>query len=75
MDEIVFGSYSVQDLIIAGAILVVLVVAVKILFRKKPDAKFTQAVHCECGWQGNVSTIAGRCPKCNKPLGQRKAGP
>ncbi len=75
MDEIVFGSFTVQDLVVAGAILVVLVVVVKILFRKKPDKKYTQVVRCDdCGWNGRVSTIAGRCPKCNKPLGDRKAG-
>jgi predicted Zn-ribbon and HTH transcriptional regulator len=28
-----------------------------------------------CGWQGQVSRHAGRCPACNQPLGDRMLGP
>ncbi|MBW2524774.1 MAG: hypothetical protein JRI23_11390 [Deltaproteobacteria bacterium] len=35
-----------------------------------------QPVECSaCVWQGRVSRLAGRCPKCNEPLGDRAAKP
>ncbi|MBW1742138.1 MAG: hypothetical protein JRJ47_01745 [Deltaproteobacteria bacterium] len=58
MDRIVFGQYTVQDLLIGAG------------------SKHIQAVECTgCGWQGQVSRYAGRCPVCNTPLGEQKAEP
>lgn len=77
MDTIVFGQYSVQDLLVgAGFVLGVLflLVILKQFFKKKEDDRHIQLVECSgCGWQGRVSRYAGRCPECNTPLGDQKA--
>ncbi|MBW1808168.1 MAG: hypothetical protein JRJ19_12370 [Deltaproteobacteria bacterium] len=77
MDEIVFGEYTVQDLIIYAAIFVGVLIFIGLLkkiFSGKKDSKHSQQTTCKsCGWSGTVSRYAGRCPKCNKPLGERKA--
>jgi len=45
-----------------------------IVFKKKGDNQHFQFVDCSnCDWRGKVSRYAGRCPKCNQPLGERKA--
>ena len=79
MDRIVFGQYTVQDLLIgAGFVVGVLIVLVilKQIFGGKKGSKHIQAVECTgCGWQGQVSRYAGRCPVCNTPLGEQKAEP
>ena len=57
----------------ALAALVALVAAARMLFRRKED-RHIQVVTCrDCGWRGRVSRYAGRCPGCNKPLGEQKA--
>jgi predicted Zn-ribbon and HTH transcriptional regulator len=76
MDKVVFGEYTVQDvLIVAGVIVGVLILAAllkRIFSRSKYDV-YAQPVSCEqCGWQGKVSRYAGRCPRCNNPLGDRR---
>ena len=44
------------------------------IFGKKGGDEHIQLVQCSgCGWQGRVSRYAGRCPKCNTPLGDQKA--
>ena len=77
MDAIVFGQYTVQDLLIAAGFVVgilILLLILKQIFRKKKDSRHIQTVICEgCGWQGRVSRYAGRCPVCNTPLGDQKA--
>ena len=79
MDRIVFAQYTVQDLLIgAGFVVGILIVLVilKQLFGSKKESRHIQAVECTgCGWQGQVSRYAGRCPLCNSPLGQQKADP
>ncbi len=77
MDKIVFSGYTVQDLLIAGGVIVALLVVFKILkglFKKKETSEHVQVTRCKnCGWQGQISKYAGVCPKCNKPLGDRIA--
>jgi predicted Zn-ribbon and HTH transcriptional regulator len=77
MDQVVFGDYTIQDILIIAAIFVGVVVLISLLkkvFSKSTGGGHTQSARCpNCGWQGNVSRFAGRCPKCNKPLGERKA--
>jgi uncharacterized protein with PIN domain len=76
MDRIVFGGYSIQDLLIITGVVIGLLLLFKILKKlfKRKDDQHMQLVHCQsCGWQGRVSRYAGRCPKCNKPLGDLKA--
>ena len=77
MDTIVFGQYTVQDLLVAAGFVVgvlILVIILKQIFRKKEGSEHIQVVACSgCGWQGRVSRYAGRCPKCNTPLGDQKA--
>ena len=76
MDKIVFGEYTVQDLLIlAGIVVGVLILAVllKKMFSKSKSDAYAQQVRCDqCGWQGKVSKYAGRCPRCNNPLGDRR---
>jgi hypothetical protein len=79
MDKIVFAQYTVQDLLIgagfAVGILIVLLI-LKQIFGGKKQSRHIQTVECAgCGWQGQVSRYAGRCPLCNAPLGEQKADP
>lgn len=76
MDQIVFGDYTLGDvLIVAGVVAGLLVLAgilKKIFSRSKSDV-YAQTARCsQCGWQGRVSKYAGRCPRCNNPLGDRR---
>ena len=75
LDKIIVAEYTVQDgLIAAGLVIFVLVLfkLLKKLFRSEKIDPYVQNVSCkDCGWQGQVSRHAGRCPGCNKPLGDR----
>jgi hypothetical protein len=77
LDTVIFGDYNAKDaLILAGgvAVFLILFMILKGVFKKKDVAQHFQTVDCsECGWHGKVSSYAGRCPKCNQPLGDRKA--
>lgn len=78
LDTIVFSNYTLKELLIfAGVALFVLLILwtiVKKLFKKKESDIHVQRVRCpSCGWQGQVSRYAGRCPGCNEPLGDQKA--
>lgn len=76
MDTIVFGNFTVLDILIgAGGIfgLLYLWPVLKKMFKKDKSSPHAQQVECYCGWQGRVSKHAGRCPKCNTPLGDQKA--
>ena len=76
MDTIVFGNFTVLNIIIvAGVIFVLLYLwsAFKKFFIKDKSSSYAQQVECYCGWKGQVSKHAGRCPKCNTPLGDQKA--
>jgi len=51
---------------------VLIVVLWKALRRKKPKA-WVQATRCpKCGWTGQTSRYAGRCPRCNTPIGDQQ---
>ena len=43
--------------------------------RKKPKAWIQEAVCSVCGWRGQTSRYAGRCPRCNAPIGDLKGTP
>ncbi len=77
MDTIVFGDYTLQQILIVVAIVAgagILFKIVKKLFSSDKVDRHRQIVKCSgCGWKGQVSIHAGRCPKCNKPLGEQKA--
>ena len=78
MDAVLFGNYTAAMLLkyagMAVGAIVVLTVLMKV-FRKSEDSEHVQSVEClGCGWRGSVSRYAGRCPKCNSPLGDLKAG-
>jgi predicted Zn-ribbon and HTH transcriptional regulator len=77
MDTIIFGNYSVQDLLTAaGAVvgLLILIAVIKKLFKKEKMSSHVQIVQCQsCGWKGQVSKYAGRCPSCSHPLGDQLA--
>jgi hypothetical protein len=74
MDTIVFADFTVGQLLVAACILVACMVAwsvLKKLFNKEKPSAHTQEVQCGCGWKGRVSVHAGRCPKCNSPIGKQ----
>ncbi len=77
MDTIVFGNYSVQDVLIAAGVIVALLMLVSVVkkfFKKEKVSGHIQIVRCKnCGWRGQVSKHAGRCPGCNEPLGDQLA--
>jgi predicted Zn-ribbon and HTH transcriptional regulator len=61
-------------LIVAAALagLVVLALLWKLLRREKPKS-WIQVTCCpECGWKGQTSRYAGRCPQCNARIGDQK---
>jgi hypothetical protein len=76
MEIPVFGSVTVGQLLaVAAAVIGCLIVIsiIKKLFKKEKASAHTQEVQCGCGWKGRVSIHAGRCPKCNTPLGSQTA--
>ncbi len=76
MDIILFAGYTVQDAMTAVGIgigILILFSILKRIFRKdKVDPYMQFAVCKECGWKGQVSRHAGRCPGCNQPLGDHR---
>ena len=75
MKQIIFAGYTLQQILIfAGVVIAILVVLswLKKLLSGRQADPHSQQVKCRCGWQGQVSRYAGRCPRCNEPLGQRK---
>ena len=76
LDTIVFGRYNAKDVLIVVGVAVAFLIFFRTLlrvFKKEESSKYSQFVDClNCGWHGKVSTLAGRCPKCNQPLGDQK---
>jgi predicted Zn-ribbon and HTH transcriptional regulator len=63
-------------LIVAGVAAGLLILAgiVRWIFGKKEQSQLYQYAECvSCGWHGQVSRYAGRCPQCNQPAGEQKA--
>ena len=77
LDTIVLGGYTARDVLIVVGVVVVFLIFIGIMmrvFKKKENSQHFQSVDClNCGWHGKVSRYAGRCPKCNQPLGEQKA--
>jgi hypothetical protein len=75
LDKILILDYTVQDALLAAGIgvgILILFSVLKKVFRAEKVKPYMQTVRCsDCGWQGQVSRHAGRCPGCNKPLGDR----
>jgi len=75
LDTVVFRDYTVGKVLLAAGVLFALFIFLRILkrvFGKKSNSQYVQEANClNCGWQGKVSTLAGRCPKCNQPLGDQ----
>jgi predicted Zn-ribbon and HTH transcriptional regulator len=75
MDKILVAGYTVQDamlLVGTGIGILILAAILKKIFKKDKVNPYMQVANCnECGWQGQVSRHAGRCPGCNMPLGDR----
>lgn len=79
LETVVSGGFTVMDILIGVGGVILLVVfwrILKRLLRSDRPPIYAQIAQCEtCGWQGQVSKHAGRCPKCNAPLGDQKAKP
>lgn len=78
LDMIVFGGYTARDVLVVAGVAVVFLIFIGIImmrvFKKKNNSQHFQFVEClNCGWHGQVSRYAGRCPQCNQPLGEQKA--
>jgi hypothetical protein len=77
LQTIIFGNYRVRDLLwalAAAAAVLLLAGFIRRLLAGRPKSTYAEAVVCTgCGWKGRVSKYAGRCPRCNQPLGQQKA--
>jgi len=75
LDKIIFQGYTLGQ-ILALAIFIVIILAliaiIKKILKKQKVSGLVETVTCQCGWQGHVSSLAGRCPKCNAPLGTQK---
>jgi len=75
MDKILVAGYTVQDamlLVGAGIGILILLAILRKVFKKDQVNPYMQVANCKgCGWQGQVSRHAGRCPGCNRPLGDR----
>jgi predicted Zn-ribbon and HTH transcriptional regulator len=60
--------------LLAAALLGLAVIGLlwKWLRRKKPKSWIQVASCPDCGWTGQTSRYAGRCPKCNARIGDQK---
>jgi predicted Zn-ribbon and HTH transcriptional regulator len=76
LETIVFGNFSVQDILTIAVVIISAIILIKIiktLFKKEKNTPHLQRVRCgNCGWEGQVSRYAGRCPRCNTVLGEQK---
>lgn len=64
---------SVLQLIIAGAVALVVLFVLSRLFKRPKTDQHTERVKCTCGWSGVVSRFSGECPKCGNTIGSRVA--
>jgi hypothetical protein len=75
LDMTLLADYTVQDILtwagIGIGILVAISILKKIFKQEKADPYMQRATCSGCGWQGQVSRHAGKCPGCNRPLGDR----
>lgn len=60
-------------MMLAAALVAIAVVAVLWrLSRRKKVKPWIQASSCpQCGWSGQTSRYAGRCPRCNTSIGDQ----
>ncbi len=75
LDMILFAEVTVKDGLKWAGIAVGILIAISIfkrIFKQEKVDPYMQTATCGgCGWQGQVSRHAGRCPGCNQPLGDR----
>lgn len=65
---------SPTTLLVSALIFAVVLALLWKLTRRKEEKPWIQAASCPaCGWQGRTSRYAGRCPKCNAPVGEQRA--
>jgi hypothetical protein len=68
---------TMQNALIVAGVAVGLFILISIIRRifgsKAGDQHFQDVVCVGCGWRGQVSRYAGRCPQCNQSLGEQKA--
>jgi hypothetical protein len=77
MDTILFGTVAVKHILLPAVVVIAAFILFRVMkrFKKKTPNEHVQGVECgNCGWQGRVSRLAGRCPVCNAPLGDQKVG-
>jgi hypothetical protein len=77
MDTVVFGDVTVMRLVLwagGAAVVLVAVTILRKLLGGPRQSQHQQSATCpKCGWKGVVSRYAGKCPKCNGPLGDKLA--
>jgi predicted Zn-ribbon and HTH transcriptional regulator len=71
MGDLIHNTW-VEVGVVAGVVVLAWIIR-RALRRNKPNPLFEPAVCPDCGWRGQVSRYAGRCPQCNRLLGEQKA--
>jgi len=62
---------------LVAALIVVFALALvwRLTRREKPKAWIQETLCPSCGWKGQTSRYAGRCPRCSTPIGDQKGKP
>lgn len=63
-----------DPLAVAAALvgLIALAVLVRFFRREKPKPWIQESSCPDCGWRGQTSRYAGRCPRCNARIGDQR---
>jgi len=79
MDTGIFGEYALWALLTVARVVLIVVILYYVLrgvlnkWKQRKTGHPRQTAVCpHCGWKGKVSIHAGRCPRCNRPLEDRK---
>ena len=73
LDIIVFGEYTLRQLLYVLGVLFVLYLLFNVMrkyfFTEKDHLKHSIAYVCNnCGWRGQIGKYAKHCPKCNQQV-------
>ena len=73
LDIIVFGEYTLRQLLYTLGALFVLYIFFNVIrkhfFTKKDYLKHSVAYICShCGWRGQIGKFAKQCPRCSRPV-------
>ncbi len=79
MDTEIFGEYTVWVLITVARVVLIVVILYYVLrgvlnrWKQRNTRRQRRTAVCpHCGWQGDAGIHAGRCPRCDRFLEDRK---